>query len=180
MRKRWTISVEDAELFRERIGNVRRMRVDTVAPNPKRPPPRARFRRADDLQALEDSLGDLYDPAELGTGDELFFAQPGVDPRVLKRLRRGQFAVGGECDLHGLTVAAARGVVADFLAECVLRDIRCARIIHGKGLRSGAYGPAIKPQLFHWLRQRADVAAFCSARPADGGTGAVYVLLRTR
>lgn len=180
MPKRWTISAEDAALFREHIGSVRRVRVDTVQPERKRPPPRAHFRRADEAQVLDDSLGDMIDPAEVGTGDELFYAQPGVDQRLLKRLQRGQLSIGAECDLHGLTVAAARPVVAEFLVECAAHDVRCARIIHGKGLRSGTRGPVIKQQLFHWLRRRADVAAFCSARPTDGGTGAVYVLLRHR
>ncbi|HET7674193.1 MAG TPA: Smr/MutS family protein [Gammaproteobacteria bacterium] len=180
MPRRWKISPEDAALFREQIGEVRRIHADKVTPVKKRPPPRARFRRAEELQVLEESLASIADTAELGAGDELFFAQPGIDQRVLKRLRRGQFAVGGECDLHGLTVNAARVVVTDFLAECAARDIRCVRIIHGKGLGSGSRGPVIKQHLAAWLRRRADVLAFSSARPADGGTGALYVLLKAR
>lgn len=178
MAKHWIISAEDVALFREHVGNIRRIEADTAALERKRPAPRARFRRADELQVLEDSLGGHIDPSEVGHGDALFYAQPGVDQRVLKRLRRGQIEVSAECDLHGLTVAAARAVVSEFLAECGAFDVRCARIIHGKGLRSGRRGPILKQQVAGWLSQRADVAAFCSARPADGGTGAVYVLLR--
>ncbi|HET6654612.1 MAG TPA: Smr/MutS family protein [Gammaproteobacteria bacterium] len=178
MPKRWTISAEDAALFREHVGDLRRLEVDTVSHECKPPPPRARFRRADDAVVLDESLGDGLDPAEFGSDDELFFAQPGLDQRLFKRLRRGQMSIGAECDLHGLTVAAAHTVVGDFLAECAAFDVRCARIIHGKGLRSGHGGPILKPQLARWLQKRADVVAFCSARPADGGTGAVYVLLR--
>ncbi|HET6725787.1 MAG TPA: Smr/MutS family protein [Gammaproteobacteria bacterium] len=180
MRKRWTISEEDAALFREHVGNIRRIRTDKTPPERKAPSPRARFRRADEIQVLTDSLGDAIDPADIGHDDMLSFAQPGADLRLLKRLRRGQFEIGAECDLHGLTVAAARAVVSEFLAECAAFEVRCARIIHGKGLRSGRRGPVLKQQLAHWLSQRTDVLAFCSARPADGGTGAVYVLLRNR
>ncbi|HET7369757.1 MAG TPA: Smr/MutS family protein [Gammaproteobacteria bacterium] len=180
MAKRWTISAEDAALFREHVGTIRRLEVDTVSHERKPPSPRARFRRADDALVLHESLGDALDPAEFGSGDELLFAQPGVDQRIVKRLRRGQMAIGAECDLHGLTVADARVVVGEFLAECAAFDVACARIIHGKGLRSGHRGPVLKQHLAGWLSQRADVAAFCSARPADGGTGAVYVLLRNR
>jgi DNA-nicking Smr family endonuclease len=178
MTKRWTISAEDAALFREHVGDIRRIDDDKVRHERKPPPPRARFRRADDAEVLTESLGDTLDPAEFGSGDELFFAQPGIDRRVLKRLRRGQIAVDAECDLHGLSVPAARAVVSEFMAECGAFDVRCARIIHGKGLRSGHRGPVLKRQLARWLARRADVIAFSSARPADGGTGAVYVLLR--
>ncbi|HET7586876.1 MAG TPA: Smr/MutS family protein [Gammaproteobacteria bacterium] len=178
MPKRWTISAEDAALFREHVGDICRVEVDTVSHERKLPSPRARFRRADDVMVLNESLGDSLDPAEFGSGDELFFAQPGLDQRLLKRLRRGQVSIGAECDLHGLTVADARAVVGEFLTECAAFGVRCARIIHGKGLRSGHRGPVLKQHLGGWLSQRADVAAFCSARPSDGGTGAVYVLLK--
>jgi DNA-nicking Smr family endonuclease len=125
-------------------------------------------------------LTDAIDPVEVGHGGSLFFARPGIDRRVLKRLRRGQYSIEAECDLHGLTVADARRVVSEFFGECAEFEVRCARIIHGKGLRSGRDGPVLKREVAGWLSRRSDVAAFCSARPADGGTGAVCVLLRHR
>jgi DNA-nicking Smr family endonuclease len=177
---RWRISEEDAALFREHVGDVRRLATDTAPRQAPPPSPRARFRRADEARVLADSLTDAIDPVDVGHGGSLFFVRPGVDRRVMKRLRRGQYAIGGECDLHGLTVAAARREISVFLAECARFDVRCARIIHGKGLRSGREGPVLKGEVATWLSRRADVAAFCSAKPADGGTGAVYVLLRHR
>jgi DNA-nicking Smr family endonuclease len=101
-----------------------------------------------------------------------------VQDAVVRRLRRGSYRVCAEVDLHGLNRIAAQALVAQFLADCLNRNIRCVRIIHGKGNGSPNTGPVIKALLDGWLRRRRDVIAFCSARPADGGTGAVYVLLR--
>lgn len=180
MSRRWTISEQDAHLFREKVGAVRPVKHDKVVPARQPPPPRARFRRADNVDVLNESLGDSLDPADFGAGGHLFFSQPGVDKRIVKRLKRGQIAIGAECDLHGLTIAQARDEVRLFLGECRELGIHCARIIHGKGLRSGNKGPVLKRELSYWLVQRADVLAFCSAQPADGGTGAAYILLRHR
>jgi DNA-nicking Smr family endonuclease len=97
---------------------------------------------------------------------------------TLRKLRRGQYAVEAELDLHGLTRHVAHAALRQFLNDCVLRGLRCVRVIHGKGLRSGPSGPVLKEGVDHWLRKLDNVAAFASARPVDGGTGALYVLLR--
>jgi DNA-nicking Smr family endonuclease len=106
------------------------------------------------------------------------YARPGLQRTVMRRLRRGDYRIGAELDLHGMTADAARGELARFLREAIGRELRCVRIIHGKGLGSEGRGPVLKPRVARWLRQRDDVLAYCSARPADGGTGALYVLLR--
>ena len=97
---------------------------------------------------------------------------------ILRKLRRGQFQVGAALDLHGMTVATARDALAAFLQHARRDSLGCVRIIHGKGKRSHHRGPVLKQKINHWLRQRDEVLAFCSARPMDGGTGAIYVLLR--
>ncbi len=96
----------------------------------------------------------------------------------LRRLRRGLYPVEEELDLHGLSQAAARDNLAQFLVQNRDAGRRCVKIIHGKGYRSGARGPILKIAVNSWLRRHADVMAFISTRPIDGGTGAVYVLLR--
>jgi DNA-nicking Smr family endonuclease len=96
----------------------------------------------------------------------------------MRRLRRGLFPIDDELDLHGLSQAAARNHLADFLARSRDGGCRCVRIIHGKGYRSGARGPVLKAAVNLWLRRHLDVLAFVSARAIDGGAGAVYVLLR--
>jgi DNA-nicking Smr family endonuclease len=95
----------------------------------------------------------------------------------LRRLRRGQYAIRDEIDLHGMTQDEARAALGAFLAEAMLHDRRCVRVIHGKGRGSGHRGPVLKSAVNRWLRRHAAVAAFCSARRNDGGTGALYVLL---
>ncbi|ALG67806.2 DNA mismatch repair protein MutS [Beggiatoa leptomitoformis] len=150
-------------------------RVLDTSPRP-RPIPRQRF--LEDAQVKEDMLSDAYDPAELETGEELLFLRSGIQQTLFRRLRRGQLSIETELDLHGMTVPIAREAIAEFLHYCQSRNIRCARIIHGKGYGSWQKQPILKIKVNHWLRQRDEVLAFCSARPVDGGTGAVYVLLK--
>jgi DNA-nicking Smr family endonuclease len=108
----------------------------------------------------------------------LAFQRGGVRTQVMRRLRRGLYPLDGELDLHGLNQSAARDRLADFLMRSRAAGWRCVRIIHGKGYRSGARGPVLKTAVNLWLRRHMDVMAFTSARAIDGGTGALYVLLR--
>ncbi|HEX8758053.1 MAG TPA: Smr/MutS family protein [Steroidobacteraceae bacterium] len=126
---------------------------------------------------LEESLReDFIDPA-LASGEELVFHRAGMQPALLRKLRRGDYRVQGEIDLHGLTVAEAKQALREFLGEALLRQWRCVRIVHGKGLRSGHRGPVLKGMVAGMLRKVGPVVAYVSARQVDGGTGAVYVLL---
>jgi DNA-nicking Smr family endonuclease len=128
---------------------------------------------------LQESLEtDTGDP-ELASGEELVFSRDGVQSGVLRKLRRGQYRVQAEIDLHGLTVPEAKEELRAFLAHSLERHIRCVRIIHGKGLRSGHRGPVLKGAVSSVLRRVRPVLAYVSARQVDGGTGALYVLLAT-
>lgn len=175
-----TPSDDDKQLFRQSIGRVRRLRSNTVEPVAARPPPVPRQRQLDDRLVLDEMLSDDVDTTDLETGDELWFSRSGLQKRVLQKLRRGQYALQGELDLHGMTVAVARSALVQFLAECRAHRHRCVRIVHGKGLGSARQLPVLKGKVAGWLRQRDDVLAFCSARRTEGGSGAVYVLLKTR
>lgn len=141
------------------------------------PPPTPRQSAADDAAVLAELLNGP-DPDYFESGDTLSYRAEGVQERVLRQLRRGGFRLDAELDLHGLNRDKARAAVAAFLAECRDLDRRCVRIIHGKGNGSPNTGPVLKRQLDGWLRKVRDVLAFCSARPEDGGSGALYVLLR--
>jgi DNA-nicking Smr family endonuclease len=99
---------------------------------------------------------------------------------VLTKLRRGHYVVDGEIDLHGMTGAEAKAAMREFLTEAVHRRMGCVRIIHGKGRRSGPGGPVLKNIVNHWLQRIDAIQAFGSARQVDGGSGAVYVLLRAK
>lgn len=171
---------EDVKLFRESIGVVKPVRDDRVTPPRRHISPRPVFRERDETEVLRDMLSDLFDPADMETGDELLYIRPGLQARTVRKLRRGKLSVDAELDLHGMTVPIARAAVAGFLRECQRHHIQCARIIHGKGLGSRHRAPVLKQKVGGWLRQRDEVLAYCSARQYDGGTGAVYVLLKRK
>jgi len=169
---------EDAAAFRAAMAEVRRLKHDKVVPPPRRPSPKAQQRLRDEQEVMREILADPPPDADLETGEELLHARPGLQHGLLRKLRRGQLSIGAELDLHGLTAAEAKLTVVEFLDACRARQVRCVRIVHGKGNRSPNRQPVLKTHLAYWLRQRDEVLAFSSARPVDGGTGAVYVLLR--
>jgi len=164
------------EAMRDVVPLGRAARVEQQRPRPA-PVPLQRLR--DERQVLLESLTDRAHP-DLGTatGEELLYVRSGVPSSVLRKLRRGYWVVRDELDLHGMTSPEARLATAAFIAECVQHGTRCVRIVHGKGLRSRNREPVLKRKLSHWLMLRDEVLAFCEARPADGGSGAVVVLLR--
>ncbi len=178
MKKHKEPSEEDKDLFRSAVGPVKRLRHDAVSQQKGRPAPTPVQTRLDEQQVIRDMLSEERDPADMETGEELLYARPGLQHSVLRRLRRGQLCVTTALDLHGMTAEMAKAAVAQFLREARLAGDRCVRIIHGKGKGSRLGQPVLKRKLDLWLRQRDEVLAFCSARPVDGGTGAVYVLLR--
>jgi DNA-nicking Smr family endonuclease len=179
--KKWiTQPVEDSDLFAELLSDVTRLpdhgRVTHPRPRLK-PLPLQRMR--DERAALADSLSDHVSwDVGLETGEELVYLRSGLGHNTLRKLRRGHWVIQNELDLHGQTAAEARALLAAFLNACVHNDIRCVRIIHGKGLRSKNREPVLKTKVANWLMQRDEVLAFCQARQADGGGGAVVVLLK--
>lgn len=175
-----TVSEEEQALFRASIEGTIPLVQDRVPPHHSPPPPHPLQREADEQQVLEDMFSDNIDPADMETGEELLFARSGLQHSVLRKLRRGQFSVSAELDLHGLRVEEARQALSHFLLHCRQQHKQCVRIIHGKGNGSRKQQPVLKGKVNHWLRQRDEVLAFCSARPIDGGTGAIYLLLKRR
>ncbi len=169
---------DDKRLFREAVRNVRRLRPAAPRPPKRKPRARAAFARRDEQEVLRESLelrpGDLF----VETGDEISFRRAGVGETVLRKLRRGEYRCEAELDLHGYTTAQSKQELREFLATMMREHCRCVRIIHGKGLRSGHRGPVIKHTVNAVLQRTDAVLAFASARPVDGGTGAIYVLLR--
>ena len=170
-------AAEEARLFRDAVRGVRPLGPRAPPPRAPRVRPRARFTRADRAAVLRESLEGTSDPALAG-GDELVFRRPQVQPRVLRRLRRGEYRVQREIDLHGLTAAEARHALREFLIEALEHRVRCVRIVHGKGHGSPDGVSILKARVRSWLARRSDVIAFCQAPPADGGAGALLVLLK--
>ena len=172
------IDDQDSRLFREAIGDVRQL--DRVEPSPAapKPKPHPHMLEADEAAVPGELLLMAFDPATLEVGEELSYLRDGYSPKLLRQLKRGQFSVQDEIDLHQMNSAAAQATIVTFLAEAKHGGLRCVRIVHGKGLRSKAAGPVLKNLTDRMLRRRDDVIAFASARPAQGGTGAVVVLLK--
>lgn len=169
------------DLFRRAMSDAKPLKAgERVAEPKKKPPPKARFSRADEQQALRESLESDIDTTESANDDGMHFRRPHVGRRTMRRLARGKYAVQAEIDLHGMTVAEAKPRLADFIDYSVKQGLTCVRIVHGKGLGSGQRGPVLKNKVNYWLRKWDGIVAFTSARQVDGGTGAIYVLLRER
>ena len=172
-------SPDDIDLFRTSMADVTPLeRGKKVEHKRALPRPVPSQRMLDDRPTPKESLSDRLPLAGAETGDELAYARNGIGPQTLKKLRRGHWIIQDELDLHGLTVAEARELLATFLDSCIRRGLRCVRIIHGKGLRSPNREPVLKHNVAHWLMQRDEILGFCQARRIDGGGGAVMVLLK--
>ena len=179
----------DTATFRAAVKDVTPLKHTPVAAGLEKPKLRARKRshaaaataidNIDEVMPLVDATAPLAIAENGVTGEgALAFQRAGVRTQVMRRLRRGLIPLDDELDLHGLSQTAARNHLADFIVRSRDNGCRCVRIIHGKGYRSGARGPVLKTAVNLWLRRHMDVMAFVSARAIDGGTGAVYVLLR--
>jgi len=181
MKKAAKTSIEKAEqdLFRQAVADAQPLphhgkvlrRQDAPSPYPVQS-------HLDEHAALEESLSAEWTAQDwLDGGDEPNFLRPGLSRQVLRKLRSGTWVIQDQLDLHGLDRHQAREALAGFLASCRRRGVRCVRVIHGKGLGSKDREPVLKTRVKHWLAQREEVLAYCQARPVDGGSGALVVLL---
>lgn len=172
------ISDEERTLFREAVADAKPLPPDDKIQVPqRRPKPVARSREADEREVLAALVAAIPD-GELETGDELEWRIPGVQANVLRKLRRGQYRITREIDLHGLNANDAKPAVALFIHESRQQGLHCVRVIHGKGKGSRTGQSILKQLVGGWLRRHDGVLAYVSARPEDGGTGALLVLLR--
>lgn len=170
----------EASLFRLEVADaVPLTSHGRVEPERTGPPPRPRQRERDEQAALAESLSDEIDIERLLDTDEtLSWRRPGIGPDVVRRLRKGEWTVRSQLDLHGLRVDEAREALVAFLVQAQRSEWRCLRVIHGKGLSSPGREPVLKGKVLKWLTQRDEVLAFCQARPNDGGSGALIVLIK--
>lgn len=170
----------EAGVFRKAVNDVRPLQDSgrvLLRPEPPRRKPQPLLR--EEQQALADSFSDHYIPAhELEDGGHLQYLRAGHSPDILRKMRRGHWVIRAQLDLHGMVTDEARSCVAEFLLHCLQRNIRCVRIIHGKGLSSKNREPVLKNRLRSWLMQCEEVIAYCQAREMDGGSGALMVLLK--
>ncbi len=172
--------VEAADEFRDAVGRVTPLNGTARVEHKRTPhPPVPHKRREDDQLVLAASVSDEFEiDTLLHTDDELSFCRPGVGADVLRKLRRGEWVIQDEVDLHGCRTDEAREMLAEFLRDAGKRGLRCVRVVHGKGLGSKGRQPVLKGRTKVWLAQREDVIAFCQARSTEGGSGALMVLLK--
>ena len=173
------VSAEDASLFREAIGDVRRIEAEEVAAVRPPPAPVPRMRARDEAEALRESRLPALDDAAFDGSEPLSYSRDEISARTLKRLAAGQYSIQDEIDLHHLRAVDAENTLKRFLDQARVEDRFCVRVIHGKGLRS-ENAPVLKALVARLLRLRGDVLAFASAPSRLGGTGAVLVLLNRR
>ena len=170
----------ERDLFADAVGQVVPLRrAGHAGPERPRPAPQARQRERDDRAVLVEAISDGFDAESLlDTDDALSFRRRGVGVDVVRKLRRGVWVLQGELDLHGLRRVEARERLAAFLRDAAKSGKRCVRVVHGKGHGSPGREPVLKAKVKSWLVQRSEVLAFTHARAADGGHGALIVLLR--
>lgn len=170
-------------LFQTAVGKVQplapphRMLRAGLMPNP--PEPIARQQLLDDAAALQEAISDEVDITSLlETDAHLSFRRSGVSQTVIERLRKGHWSIQRQLDLHGLRTDEARLALTSFIRESHRHGVRCLRVVHGKGLGSPGKAPVLKDKVHRWLVQKDEVIAFVQAPPAQGGAGALLVLLQ--
>jgi DNA-nicking Smr family endonuclease len=176
-----TPGIEDAAaLFRSAVRDVAPLAPSDKISYPLKPHPHPQPipRQIPQDQSPNDLLSDHV---SLGTepGDDWSFSRSGLSRQTLRRLRRGYWGIQAELDLHGFNRDEARLELIAFLDDSHRRGFRCVRVIHGKGRSSRNHEPVLKTRIGGWLAERKDVLAFCQARPEDGGSGALVVLLKS-
>ncbi|NOZ52880.1 MAG: DNA mismatch repair protein MutS [Gammaproteobacteria bacterium] len=172
------VSKEDTSLFREMMQDVTPLPQDKIEP----PQPKSQPKCDSALTPLEprplSRFIEMAYLAEISADETLFFSQSGLQQKRLDKLKHGQCSINGKIDLHGMSIAQAGERLHQFLKTAKTQQWRTILLIHGRGKGSFANKPVIKQHVNQWLRDTPEVLAFCSAIQRDGGTGALYVLLK--
>ncbi|MFA7496614.1 MAG: Smr/MutS family protein [Acidithiobacillus sp.] len=179
-RPQFSVAPEEKACFQEAVADVKPLVAPPLPPRPAPPPPLALQQHRDE-EAVLSALNDGPNSDEvLDTGDEWLYLRQGQPPSLLRDLRRGRFRIQERLDLHGCTVEEARTELSAFLHEAKKWRWACVCIIHGKGLGSPGRVPVLKRLIGGWLMRHSEVLAFAQARPEEGGSGALRVLLGWR
>ena len=169
----------ERNLFTRAVGKVAPIpNQERVWSPPQRPAPRPLQQDLDDEAVMHESMSDEFDISTLlDADDQLSFRRPGIGTDVTRKLRKGEWSIQGQIDLHGLRSDEARNAMGQFIRDAKRMGWRCVRVVHGKGLGSPGKEPVLKSKVQRWLVQKNEVLAFVQAKPSDGGGGALVVLL---
>ena len=177
-RERMAREQRERHLFTLTVGEVNPVRGHARAPGKPPPPATARQRERDEAAVMLEAISDEFDVESLlDTDDALSFRRRDIGPEVVRKLRRGVWAIQAQLDLHGLRREEARERLNQFIHDAKRHGMRCVRVIHGKGNGSPGREPVLKGKVKSWLVQKKEVIAFTQARASDGGNGALLVLL---
>jgi DNA-nicking Smr family endonuclease len=173
-------ALAEKNLFTRAVGTVQKLpdaRKAHLAP--AQPAPIPVQQQLDEQAVLREAISDAFDVSTLlDTDDALSFRRPGIGTDVTRKLRKGDWSIQREIDLHGLRTEDAREALGAFIREAHRHGVRCVRVVHGKGLGSPGKTPVLKSKVQGWLIQKNQVLAFVQAKPAEGGAGALVVLLQ--
>lgn len=175
---------EEDEIFRKAVGDVKPLktkdRLDEYSFK-KKPRPIAKKLIEDEKKVLIDALSDNFESLDYFLAqDELFYLKPGHSPDIIKKLRNGSWVIQETLDLHGLITPEAKEALVTFISHCKHHNVRCVRIIHGKGFNSKNKEPILKNKVKKWLIQKEEVICFIQAPNHEGGGGALIALLNKR
>ena len=165
----------DEHLFRQEMDDVVPLKTDLTTDS-KVPRTPNRKRRAETF--TQNFLPSKDVQVHIDADDGASHRKNGVQKRIMQKLKRGRFPVGGQLDLHNMNTETGHTALLEFISDAQGRALECVRIIHGKGLRSES-GPRLKLMTRQVLRDHPQVLAFTACKPANGGTGAVDVLLKS-
>jgi len=171
------VDLHDIDLFKQEVGDIEHIPYDKIHPITHIAKPTTQY-KPQHIEHINNTFSTEFEPDTIGSEEALSFRRSGIQKRLFSRLRNGHLSIEAELDLHGMTIPLAHDALARFLQECQQFKLRCVRIIHGKGWGSKHHKPVLKTKLNTWLQQDESILAFCSAPIEDGGTGAVYVLLK--
>jgi DNA-nicking Smr family endonuclease len=173
-------SATDKDLFVRAAGAVKPIQnEDRVLLKKEQAPILVMQQDLDEQAVLREAISDEFDVSTLlDVDDHMSFRRSGIGTDVTKKLRQGQWSIQRQIDLHGLRRDEAREALSAFIREAFRHGIRCVRVVHGKGLGSPGKAPILKSRVHSWLVQKNEVLAFVQAKPADGGAGALVVLLK--
>lgn len=171
-------TIDDEALFDKEMRGVKPLQQERIHHTSTTDEPMLKSTKDSKAYSIDSLYSEEFEPKTIGNEETLSFQRAGVQDRLFNQLRAGQLTIDAELDLHGMTISIAHHELADFIHQCRQERIRCVRIIHGKGWGSKHNQPVLKTKLNAWLQQEDNVLAFCSTPIEDGGTGAVYVLLR--
>ena len=166
--------------FSDLMSSTKRLKTDKIPPYRKKIQPIASQKHADEKLVMQELLAEDDETSSFLSGDELTFLRDGYPIQLLKKLRRGHYSIQEELDLHGFYADEAKQEVHAFINECAQYNIPTVRIVHGKGLHSPDKKPVLKNLILGWLKKNQFIIAVCSTPVNDGGTGAIYALIKTQ